>query len=83
MVNEGCPYFVAELPDGSKLFTRNMKGFPLQFGRDVLASTPILDCEDKVDWKSCVLPKDKEIELVTKLKAAFKPFDFTAEDDSD
>ncbi|CAP29303.1 Protein CBG09248 [Caenorhabditis briggsae] len=83
MVNEGCPYFVAELPDGSKLFTRNMKGFPLQFGREVLASTPILDCEDKVDWKSCVLAKEKETELVNKLKADFKPFDFTADDDSD
>lgn len=83
MVNEGCPYFVAELPDGSKLFTRSMKGFPLHFGREVLASTPILDCEDKVDWKACVLAKEKEVELVNKLKSDFKPFDFTAEDDSD
>ncbi|CAI5451942.1 unnamed protein product [Caenorhabditis angaria] len=83
LVNEGCPYFVAELPDGSKLFTRSMKGFPLQFGREVLASAPILDCEEKIDWKKCVLEKEKEIELVNKLKEAFKPFDFTAEDDSD
>ncbi|CAB3396929.1 unnamed protein product [Caenorhabditis bovis] len=83
LVNEGCPYFIAELPDGSKLFTRNMKGFPLQFGREVLASTPILDCEEKVDWKNCVLSKDKEIELVERFKKLFKPFDFTAEDDSD
>ncbi|KAK6021119.1 hypothetical protein OSTOST_13219, partial [Ostertagia ostertagi] len=35
LVNEGCPYFFVELPDGSRLFTRQMKNFPLQFAREV------------------------------------------------
>lgn len=35
VINEGCPYFYLELPDGTKLFTRQTKGFPLQFAREV------------------------------------------------
>ncbi|KJH41884.1 g-patch domain protein [Dictyocaulus viviparus] len=83
LVNEGCPYFSVELPDGSRLFTRQMKNFPLQFAREVLASREILDCEAKVDWRSCVLSKSEETKLVKELQARFKPFDFTGTDDSD
>ncbi|PAV79700.1 hypothetical protein WR25_19083 isoform C [Diploscapter pachys] len=84
IVNEGCPYFFVELPDGSRLFTRQMREFPLQFGREVLAGNGVLNCEEKTDWKNCVLGKDKESELVEKFKQAFKPFDFTEDgDDSD
>ncbi|KAK6047924.1 hypothetical protein COOONC_14571 [Cooperia oncophora] len=83
LVNEGCPYFFVELPDGSRLFTRQMKNFPLQFAREVLASRPILDCEAKTDWRTCVLSKEEEAKLAKELQARFKPFDFTNADDSD
>ncbi|CAD6186691.1 unnamed protein product [Caenorhabditis auriculariae] len=83
LVNEGCPYFMVELPDGSRLFTRSMKNFPLQFAREVLAGRPILDCEAKIDWRACSLAKNKEVELVEKVKKSFKPFDFTNDGDSD
>ncbi|EYC13073.1 hypothetical protein Y032_0045g1254 [Ancylostoma ceylanicum] len=83
LVNEGCPYFFVEMPDGSRLFTRQMKDFPLQFAREVLASRPILDCEAKADWKACVLSKEEETKLAKQLQERFRPFDFTNEDDSD
>nr|CDJ80949.1 Cwf19 and Cwf19 protein domain containing protein [Haemonchus contortus] len=83
LVNEGCPYFFVEMPDGSRLFTRQMKNFPLQFGREVLASRPILDCEAKIDWRTCVLGKEEETKLAKDLQARFKPFDFTSTNDSD
>ncbi len=40
-VNEGCPYFYVEQPDGNRFFTRQMKNFPLQFGREVSGSVDI------------------------------------------
>lgn len=82
LLNEGQPYFYLELPDGIRMFTRNMTHFPIQFGREVLASKALLDCEDKVDWRNCALDKEKETELTNKLKDMFKPFDFT-DNDSD
>ncbi|KHJ80867.1 hypothetical protein OESDEN_19453, partial [Oesophagostomum dentatum] len=68
LVNEGCPYFFVELPDGSRLFTRQMKDFPLQFAREVLASRPILNCEEKADWRTCALSKDDETKLAKQLQ---------------
>ncbi|CAK5073418.1 unnamed protein product [Meloidogyne enterolobii] len=83
LLNEGSPYFYVELPDGTKMLSRTMSRFPLQFGREVLASKALLDCEDHIDWRNCSLEKDKEVELVNKLKNGFKPFDFTNTEDSD
>lgn len=34
-IGEGLPYFAVELPDGTELYTRQMRGFPLHFGREV------------------------------------------------
>lgn len=82
MVNEGCPYFYVELPDGTRLFSTKMHNFPLQFGREVLATRALLNCEDKIDWRSCELEKEEQTGLVKKLQQSFKPFDFT-EDDED
>ncbi|CAK5025842.1 unnamed protein product [Meloidogyne enterolobii] len=65
------------------MLSRTMSRFPLQFGREVLASKALLDCEDHIDWRNCSLEKDKEVELVNKLKNGFKPFDFTNTEDSD
>lgn len=71
------PYFAIELPDNTTHITRQMKNFPLHFGRDILCAEPLLNCEHKVDWKECGLDKDAEVELVKKFRAGFKEFDFT------
>jgi hypothetical protein len=44
MVQPGAPYFYVELPNGAKMYHRVRKGFPIQFGREVLAGPqgPIL-----------------------------------------
>ena len=39
----GSPYFYAELPNNVKLYHRVRRGFPIQFGREVLASPEILN----------------------------------------
>ncbi|VDO69562.1 unnamed protein product [Onchocerca flexuosa] len=80
-VNEGCPYFFVELPDGSRLYALKMVNFPLQFGREVLAEAALLDCEEKVDWRQCELEKNEQAKLVDNLKQMFKPYDFTDVDD--
>ncbi|VDN06227.1 unnamed protein product [Thelazia callipaeda] len=81
VVNEGIPYFIVELPDGTRLYSSKMSGFPLQFGREVLAGPALLDCEEKIDWHQCQLDKDEQTKLVDQLKLAFEPYDFTAEDE--
>ena len=40
-----------------------------------------LDCEDKVDWRSCQLNQTEEIECTQAFRKRFQPFDFTLEDD--
>ncbi|KAL7073260.1 hypothetical protein ACQ4LE_007326 [Meloidogyne hapla] len=83
LLSEGSPYFYVEFPDGTRMLSRTMAHFPLQFGREVLASKALLDCEDHIDWRNCSLGKEKEVELVNKLKNGFKPFDFTNVENSD
>uniref|UniRef100_A0AC34GAW7 Cwf19-like protein C-terminal domain-containing protein n=1 Tax=Panagrolaimus sp. ES5 TaxID=591445 RepID=A0AC34GAW7_9BILA len=80
---EGQPYFYVELPDGSRLLTKQMKNFPLQFGREVLAGPSLLNCAEKADWKNCKLGEEEEAELANQLKQRFKPYDFAADSDSD
>ncbi|GBP64251.1 CWF19-like protein 1 [Eumeta japonica] len=79
----GSPYFHAELPSGEQLFAKTKHTFPLQFGRDVLSSPPLLNCEDKADWRQCLLSREEENEYVIRFRQKFKPYDFTAEDDDD
>lgn len=74
---ERGPYFVAELPDGAAMLCKQMKQFPLHFGREVFCSAELLDCEEKADWRQCELTKDTEVEYVTKFRNEFAPFDFT------
>ncbi|VDM46490.1 unnamed protein product [Toxocara canis] len=84
LVNEGCPYFYVELPEGTRMFALNMRNFPLHFGREVLAGRALLNCEEKVDWRVCEIPRDEQAVLVKKLQESFKPFDFTdADSDSE
>lgn len=72
------PYFTVELPDGTVLYTKIQQSmnFPLNFGREVLATGPVLNLENKIDWKDCILDKDNEEQLVQKLRTDFEPFDF-------
>ncbi|XP_030026506.2 CWF19-like protein 1 [Manduca sexta] len=79
----GTPYFHAELPTGDQIFARTQQHFPLQFGRDVLSYPHILNCEDKADWRQCLLSKEQEVAHVTNFRSKFKPYDFTADEDSD
>uniref|UniRef100_A0A7E5A247 CwfJ_C_1 domain-containing protein n=1 Tax=Panagrellus redivivus TaxID=6233 RepID=A0A7E5A247_PANRE len=83
IVEEGHPYFYAELPDGTRLLCTKMRNFPIHFGREVLASPELLDCLDKVDWKNCVLEHAKEAEVTNDLKARFKQYDIVDESDSE
>ncbi|XP_054005897.1 CWF19-like protein 1 [Hylaeus anthracinus] len=71
----GVLYFYVELPGGVKLYHRIKKDFPLQFGREVLASDRILDINDRVDWKDCQMDKEEEIELANRIRKEFQPFD--------
>ncbi|ODN06030.1 CWF19-like protein 1 [Orchesella cincta] len=77
MTKPGFPYFFMELPDRTKLFVAIKKNFPIQFGRELLASEQILNCPDKVDWKQCKMNKEEEIDCVKQLREGFSPFDFT------
>lgn len=70
-------YFAAELPDNSTLISRQMKYFPLHFGREVLCAPNLLNCEEKADWRECTITKDEEISLVKEFREKFKKFDFT------
>ncbi|XP_063894246.1 CWF19-like protein 1 [Helicoverpa armigera] len=79
----GAPYFHAELPSGDQIYAKTKQHFPLHFGRDVLSCPPILNCEDKADWRQCQLSRQEEEEHVKNFREKFRPFDFTADDDSD
>lgn len=83
IANPGVPYFYVELPTDEKLYCRIQggKNFPLQFGRDVLASREILDMPERVDWKACSLSKAEEALAAADFKETFKKYDFTLEDD--
>ncbi|XP_055677483.1 CWF19-like protein 1 homolog [Lutzomyia longipalpis] len=71
------PYFVAELPEEVTLLTRQMKNFPLHFGREVMCNENLLNCDEKIDWKECQLDVEQEKELVQQFKDDFRDFDFT------
>uniref|UniRef100_A0A182WWW8 Cwf19-like C-terminal domain-containing protein n=1 Tax=Anopheles quadriannulatus TaxID=34691 RepID=A0A182WWW8_ANOQN len=74
---ERGPYFVAELPDDTVMLTRQMKGFPLHFGREIICADNLLNCEEKADWRQCNCTKEEEDEMVKNFRESFKPYDFT------
>lgn len=79
----GTPFFYAELPSGEKLYHRVKKNFPLQFGREAVASPLILNTPERIDWRECKISQDQETELRNKIRAGFQPYDFTLEEDDD
>ncbi|XP_070799316.1 CWF19-like protein 1 [Pituophis catenifer annectens] len=80
IIQPGTPYFYVELDNGEKLFHRISKNFPLQFGREVLASEAILGMPERADWRSCQTGRDEEIAAVQDFRQAFEPFDFAQSD---
>jgi hypothetical protein len=78
LIDVGAPYMLVTLPDGSRLFHRAANGFPLQFARQVLAKTALLNMRDRIDWKRCKLPMEEEKVQRAAFRDGFKPFDFNA-----
>ncbi|XP_036373805.1 CWF19-like protein 1 isoform X2 [Megalops cyprinoides] len=76
----GTPYFYVELDTGEKLFHRIKKNFPLQFGREVLASEAVLNIPTRADWRECKYSREEEESLTKKVREEFEPFDFTLMD---
>ncbi|XP_011906866.1 CWF19-like protein 1 isoform X6 [Papio anubis] len=76
----GAAYFYVELDTGEKLFHRIKKNFPLQFGREVLASEAILNIPGKSDWRQCQISKEDEETLARRFRKDFEPYDFTLDD---
>lgn len=81
IIPPNVPYFYWLIQPLEKQFVTQLevKGsfFPIQFGRLVLSDAKILDCMDKVDWKSCTKSKEDYIELVKQTKDRYKEFDIT------
>ncbi|XP_012280243.1 CWF19-like protein 1 [Orussus abietinus] len=75
IVKPGMLYFYVELPNGEMLYHRIKKDFPLQFGREVLASDRILDLNDRADWKECLMDEEKEAELAKNIRKKFQLYD--------
>ncbi|XP_034529407.1 CWF19-like protein 1 [Notolabrus celidotus] len=76
----GTPYFYVELDSGEKLYYRIQKHFPLQFGREVLASEAVLNIPTRADWKECKQTREEEEEGSKQLRDQFQPYDFALED---
>ncbi|XP_077355654.1 CWF19-like protein 1 [Festucalex cinctus] len=76
----GTPYFYVELDSGEKLFYRIQRNFPLQFGREVLASEALLNIPTRADWKECKQSRAEEETACAQLRDAFQPYDFAWDD---
>ncbi len=84
MAEPGSPYFYVEISSKERLFHRVRSGFPIQFGREALASPDLLDLEDRIDWRECKAEtKDEEATLTKDFRSFFQPYDFTLSDDED
>ncbi|XP_054826516.1 CWF19-like protein 1 isoform X5 [Eublepharis macularius] len=80
IVQPGAPYFYVELDTGEKLFHRVRRHFPLQFGREVLASEAVLGMPGRADWRSCQTGKEEEAAAAQAFRQAFAPFDIAQGD---
>ncbi|XP_065844438.1 CWF19-like protein 1 [Oscarella lobularis] len=78
-ITPNVPFFHVEFDNGERLLHRIRGRFPVQFGREVLASRNVLDAPERIDWKSCAVSKDKETQMATRIRRNFQPFDFTRE----
>ncbi|XP_061857810.1 CWF19-like protein 1 isoform X1 [Colius striatus] len=76
VVQPGTPYFYVELDTGEKLFHRIRGRFPLQFGREVLASEALLALPERADWRRCAAERAEEEAQARAFRRDFQPFDF-------
>ncbi|XP_068874985.1 CWF19-like protein 1 [Aphelocoma coerulescens] len=76
----GTPYFYVELDTGEKLFHRIRGRFPLQFGREVLASEALLAQPQRADWRQCAAQRPEEAAQARAFRREFEPFDFSLRD---
>ncbi|KAK2724388.1 hypothetical protein QYM36_001041 [Artemia franciscana] len=77
LIQPGQPYFHLQLPNGDRYLSRVQKKFPLQFGRDVLASRSVLNVPGRSDWKNCKDTKEEEEKTAKKFREKFEAYDFT------
>ncbi|XP_063303894.1 CWF19-like protein 1 [Pelobates fuscus] len=80
IVQPGTPYFYVELDSGEKLFHRIKKNFPLEFGREVLASEAMLNIPTRAHWKECKSSPAEEESLAKSFRGDFEQFDFSLQD---
>ncbi|PNW80996.1 hypothetical protein CHLRE_07g338700v5 [Chlamydomonas reinhardtii] len=71
-------YFMALLPDGSRLVRPLMRGerWPMALGREVLAD--LAGAPERASWKACALTPEEEAGRVERFKQLFKPYDIMA-----
>ncbi|KAJ7322780.1 hypothetical protein OS493_032965 [Desmophyllum pertusum] len=72
----GAPYFVVEFDNEERLLHRVSQKMPLQFGREVVASSSLLNLPDRVNWKDCKVSEDEEKKMAATFRKKFKPYDF-------
>lgn len=79
VIPAGAPYFYVDLPDGTTLYTKisHSMNFPINFGREVLATGAILNMPGKTDWRECTMTREDEEKLVQRIRSDFEPYDFT------
>ncbi|XP_043569496.1 CWF19-like protein 1 isoform X4 [Chiloscyllium plagiosum] len=77
IIQPGSAYFYVELDSGEKLLHRIKKHFPLQFGREVLASEAVLNMPDKANWRECKYSREDEEEFAKVFRNGFQPYDFS------
>ena len=79
--DDAAPYFLIELVDTSIIVFINTKErfFPIQLGRELLASEPLLNVPDRIDWKKCALSEEESKQQIIEFREKFKPHDFTLE----
>lgn len=67
---------MVELPSGQCLFSViGGNRFPLQFGREVLCSSTLLNCPERIEWKQCILGKEVEAVAAKEYRTAFSALD--------
>eukprot|EP01132_Coremiostelium_polycephalum_P009149 gene9149-11215_t len=75
------PYFLIFLPDGKKYYANLPNPFDYQFGRKVFVD--LLNTPEKLNWKDCVLGKDKETQVTKDFRKQFESFYQPENDDED
>lgn len=79
IIPQKAPYIYWQIePLGTRFVMQiNVKGtyFPLQLGRLILTDEKILNCSEKIDWKSCTKSEEEYKQDVRAMKERYKPYD--------